>query len=397
MARIIERQDRNGKPVYYVDYRENGKRFRVRVGESKTAAREWLRQAVGKRSERRLMAKVYGEEIREIEPIALDKYAALYFARVSMLKRSRKTEAGMLTGLIGHFGGSFPEQKPGEEPQWPVELTEENAKDFKGSGPLLAEITTEKIERFKAALAARDLSPATRNRYRSLLHFMFQTAIKWGYARRNPVTGVQREKEENGRTRVLSADEEKRLFDGVAEDGNPVLPEPARTIALFALHTGCRWSEIIGLTKECVDLEGKKIIIPASNAKSKKERYIPLNGVALALVTAALKRGMGRNRVFTYDDGTSVKSIRTVFKGALAEANIEGFTFHCLRHSFGSRLIAAGADVNTVKELMGHHSIVLTQRYLHSADSSKRAAVELLTEKHDNVDTKRTTWAASGS
>jgi integrase len=52
-----------------------------------------------------------------------------------------------------------------------------------------------------------------------------------------------------------------------------------------------------------------------------------------------------------------------------------------LRHTFASRLIEKGADIETVRDLLGHHSITITQRYIHSNNDRKKAAVELLNGK----------------
>lgn len=60
-------------------------------------------------------------------------------------------------------------------------------------------------------------------------------------------------------------------------------------------------------------------------------------------------------------------------KSGLAE-----FTWHCLRHTFASRLVMAGVDLRTVQELMGHRTIAMTCRYAHLAPSDKLAAVERL-------------------
>jgi len=61
-------------------------------------------------------------------------------------------------------------------------------------------------------------------------------------------------------------------------------------------------------------------------------------------------------------------------------AGITTFTFHDLRHTFGTRLADAGVDVVKIKELMGHASIVTTMRYIHATDQGKRGAITVLSE-----------------
>ena len=61
-------------------------------------------------------------------------------------------------------------------------------------------------------------------------------------------------------------------------------------------------------------------------------------------------------------------------------AGLADFTWHCLRHTFASRLAMAGVDLRTIQELMGHKTIAMTCRYAHLAESHKLAAVERLSE-----------------
>ena len=66
------------------------------------------------------------------------------------------------------------------------------------------------------------------------------------------------------------------------------------------------------------------------------------------------------------------------FEWLLKEAKIENFRWHDMRHDFASRLVMAGVDLNTVRELMTHSDIKITLRYAHLAPEKKRAAVEMI-------------------
>ena len=85
--------------------------------------------------------------------------------------------------------------------------------------------------------------------------------------------------------------------------------------------------------------------------------------------------------VFTNPDtGTRYTDIKKSFSAACREAGITNFTFHDLRHTFGTRLADAGVDVVKIKELMGHASIVTTMRYIHATDQGKRGAITVFSD-----------------
>ena len=79
--------------------------------------------------------------------------------------------------------------------------------------------------------------------------------------------------------------------------------------------------------------------------------------------------------------GKPLTTVKTGFVAACRRAGIAGLRFHDLRHTFGSRLVEKGADIETVRSLLGHASIAVTQRYVHSTDERRRTAVGKLAEK----------------
>jgi integrase len=72
------------------------------------------------------------------------------------------------------------------------------------------------------------------------------------------------------------------------------------------------------------------------------------------------------------------RNFRTAFERAIRKAQINGFTFHDLRHTFASRLVMAGVDLPTVQALMGHKTIAMTLRCTHLSSEHKQHAVAAL-------------------
>ena len=81
------------------------------------------------------------------------------------------------------------------------------------------------------------------------------------------------------------------------------------------------------------------------------------------------------DRVFCNRDGTPYYSFRSAFERALRKTGIAEYTFHDLRHMFASRLVMAGVDLPTVKELLGQRDISMTMRYTQLSSDHKQAAV----------------------
>jgi integrase len=150
-------------------------------------------------------------------------------------------------------------------------------------------------------------------------------------------------------------------------------------IILLVMNTGLRRSEAFTLRWSQVRLIGTpQLAVLAAHAKSKKTRYIPLNKSAVStLETWSMQYGL-EGLVFPNKNCGQLKSIKTAWGKLMKDAKIEDFRFHDLRHDFASQLVMKGVDLYRVKELLGHGSIEITQRYAHLAPHTLAEAVEAL-------------------
>ena len=221
------------------------------------------------------------------------------------------------------------------------------------------------VSRFQSE---KEWAPATWNRYRGLISLTYRLAIRAGRVKENPARLVPHKTENNGRVRFLSGEEEKRLRQAIREK----FPEHESELDL-ALHTGLRLGEQYGARWNDVDLERSVFTVPLD--KGGKTSHVPLNPVAFRAL-ADLHRQHGHTEFVC--GGTH--SPRSWFEAAIETAKIEGFTWHCLRHTFASRLVMSGADLRTVAELLRDKTLAMVMRYAHLAPDYKLAAVERMAE-----------------
>ena len=143
-----------------------------------------------------------------------------------------------------------------------------------------------------------------------------------------------------------------------------------KPLVVTALRTGFRKSELLSLPWADVDFRRWTITVRAAYAKNGESRSVPMNDVLTATLKAVRMNAL-YDLVFCSHKGTPYRSFRSAFEQAVRKAGIEDFTFHDLRHTFASRLVMAGVDLPTVKELMGHKDITMTLRYTHLSTDHK--------------------------
>jgi site-specific recombinase XerD len=251
-------------------------------------------------------------------------------------------------------------------------------------------ITPQDLERHLNQTAEEsDWAPATVNRYRALMSLVFRLGIENGKVKENPARLVKHRLANNTRTRWLAPEEETRLRAAISSAS----PEHAPELDL-ALNTGLRRGEMYGLVWESVNTHRRVLTIPRS--KNGETRHVPLNSPALAALAELLKRGDGTGPVIRNLGGEPLAGPRYWFEPAVRQAKIRAFSWHCLRHTFASRLVVAGIDLRTVQELMGHKSIQMTVRYSHLTPKHTLAAVERLSGavSGTSTDTKTSTAAS---
>lgn len=185
--------------------------------------------------------------------------------------------------------------------------------------------------------------------------------------------------EPEARVRWIDRADAVRLVD--AAGAHARRPQLANFIRL-ALHTGCRRGELLGLEWARVDRRRRLLRLEAEHTKAGRRRVVPLNdeaGAALDGQREWLRRSsIASPWVFGLAPDRRITTVQKGFKAACRRAGIEDFRVHDMRHTFASWLVMAGASLYVVKDLLGHSSITVTERYAHLSPDQGRSAVQLL-------------------
>ena len=188
----------------------------------------------------------------------------------------------------------------------------------------------------------------------ALLSHLFELARKeWRMASLiNPVELVRKPKLPKGRERRLVDDEEARLL-AACQSVNPELS----AIVRFATETAMRQGEIIGMTWAMIDLRRRVVRLP--DTKNGLARDVPLSSAAEQVLSALPRRMDGKVWAYTQD------GMRASWRRALAQAGIDGLTFHDLRHEATSRMFEKNLNPMQVAAITGHKTLQMLKRYTH--------------------------------
>ncbi len=239
------------------------------------------------------------------------------------------------------------------------------------------EVDTLAVRSFLAASRTGGLSGKSTARRLSAVKSFFRWLVKTGKLRSNPASTLPTPRLEKRLPRVLSVPEADRLLAFPAGDD----PRSRRDRAILELlyATGLRVSELTGLDFE--DVHDSERLVRVRHGKGGKERIVPFNETAGKAVAAwRAVRGelvakastprpeKDRMALFLGTHGARLldREVRRILNRAILEAALaRGVHPHTLRHSFATHLLAAGADLRAIQELLGHSSLSTTQKYTH--------------------------------
>lgn len=237
------------------------------------------------------------------------------------------------------------------------------------------------------------MSDSTINRELSVLSAAINYARReWEWELPNPVHG-RKLREPEGRVRWITQAEAARLIQEAEREPNA--PHLADFIRL-ALHTGCRKAELLGLEWRRVDLRERLIYLEAEHTKAGRRRSVPLNDEAyVSMISRARFRAQhcpDSPWVFCNPKGERIHDVKRGFERACSLVEIEDFRIHDLRHTCAAWLVSAGAALAEVRDLLGHSTVTMTEKYAHLAPENIRGAVALLEGKKSrsgHVDVKQ--------
>jgi integrase len=381
---FLVRVEPSGRKSFFLDYRLRGKRNRYRLGVHPNLSAEGARA---------IAQGIAGDIARGTDPQARRKAERAQTARDRL-----STLRAFLDGRYEPWARAHLKSASFQLDRLRSDFAEQLDQPLHVFNPFM-------VEGMRLRWKKAGMLPRSINRDIQRLQSILSRAVECGVLDVHPLKGLKPMKaDKTGRVRFLTAHEEAVLRKALADReeklrqarirfntwriarGRKPLPEREgdlldhiRPLVLLALNTGLRRGELLGLTWGSVNFSAKLLTVTAATAKSGHTRRIPLNVEALSTLTAWHERRgkpAAEALVFPGHDGERMTRIDTAWGTLMKTAGLKNFRLHDCRHHFASRLVQAGVDLYTVKELLGHSEIAMTEKYSHLAPDNLRLAVE---------------------
>ena len=341
---LLQKLDGEGKKLWYVRLQHEGKERRFGSFSTKTQARDFYNKAKLDQKTGRFFPERYQHGGYELLATVIDRCTA-----VSTVK-NQSAEKNYARW-------------------WKSRL----------EGKRVNTITPAVIESVMRELSARNLAPQTVLHYCKFLRRILNMAVRDGWLERNPFARVTLPSVRAGRTRFLSSEEEARLLLQLGPTYGPW--------ARLAILTGIRQAEQFSARWADLDIDHGVLTLPAT--KAGQVQYVRLNeeakGILRRMQAVAEAEGIADPRkrspwIFPSEVRFSPIDPRNFYVRnyipAVNAAGLSGVNWHCLRHTYASRLAMNGATESTIAALLRHSGTGLVSRYAHLSPSHLQAAVE---------------------
>lgn len=235
--------------------------------------------------------------------------------------------------------------------------------------PALNKVTSMYIRSWLAELKEGGLSSKSINRKISTLRSFFKYQMKTGSLEQTPMTTVTAPRVNKRLPVFVEQNDMALLFEHVAFSDDWQGRTERLVLELF-YHTGMRLSELINLKESQLDASQSQVKVLG---KGNKERILPVSAELMRTLKDYVQdkpiKESGIQQVFVTEKGKPLqpRSVYAFVKKHLAQVTtIQKKSPHVLRHSFATHLMNNGAELNAVKELLGHSSLAATQIYTHN-------------------------------
>ncbi len=227
--------------------------------------------------------------------------------------------------------------------------------------PALAEFDLLSLREWVASLHEHGAKAVTIRRKVAALRMFFRFLMREGVVAANPARLLRLPKLPQHLPSVPSAEDTNALIDAIATKETE-RPFPKRDLAIFELLYGCglRVSELVGLNLQDLDTHEHWLLV---RGKGRKERQVPVAAKAWTALESYVEARAGRpeqTAVFLNFRGARLtdRAVRYIVNFYARELHP-----HSFRHAYATHLLADGADLRSIQELLGHARLSTTQKY----------------------------------
>ena len=233
---------------------------------------------------------------------------------------------------------------------------------------LVSQIKSQTIRAWLVALSNQGIQNRSINRKLATLRTFYKYLQRRGDVTDNPMQTIRMVKTSKSLPTYLRESEMEQVFAQQEIPKNTFEEVRDQLVLMLLYGTGMRLAELIQLTHQQVNLSAKTLRVIG---KRNKERIIPMPTILVDLVKQyqALNPFQSQYLLLT-DKGEPCYPmfVQRLVKKYLGEVStLEKLSPHVLRHSYATHLLNRGADLNAIKELLGHSNLAATQVYTHNS------------------------------